>query len=107
MSFTVRTLPQAEFDAQQIYDWINERSPDGSRRWWEAFLVACDNLKQDPARYSLAPEARWCDREIRQLLFRTRRGRYYRLLYLIVEAEVRIIRVRGPGQPDLSPDELR
>jgi plasmid stabilization system protein ParE len=106
MAFTVRTLPRAEFDAQQIYDWISERSPDGARRWWDAFLVANDNLKHDPVRYSLAPEAQFCNREIRQFLFRTRRGKYFRLLYVIVETEVRIIRVRGPGQPDLSPDEL-
>lgn len=104
--FTVRTLPRAEFDAQRIYDCICARSPDGARRWWEAFLVASNSLKQAPNWNSLAPEARLCDREIRQTLFRTRQGRYYRLLYLIVEAEVRIIRVRGPGQPDLMPDEL-
>src|SRR3989304_1939246 len=106
MTFTVRTLPRAEFDAQQIYDWIKEQSPDGARRWWDAFLVACDNLKQDPDRYSLAPEANLCEREIRQFLFRARRGRYSRLFYVIVKAEGPITRGRGPGQPDLMPDEL-
>ena len=72
MAFTVRTLPRAEFDAQQIYDWIRERSPEGAQRWWEAFLKACDGLQLAPNRYSLSPEARGCNRDIRQYLFRTR-----------------------------------
>jgi hypothetical protein len=40
------------------------------------------------------------------LLFKTRRGRYYRLVYVIAEDEVHVLRVRGPGQPDLLPDEI-
>jgi toxin ParE1/3/4 len=106
MLYVVRTLPRAEYDAQQIYDWIKERSPEGALRWWTAFLDACDSLKRMPDRHSLAPETDQSDREIRQLMFKTRRGNYYRALYVIVDAEVRVLRVRGPGQPDLLPDEL-
>jgi plasmid stabilization system protein ParE len=106
MAYTVRTLPRAEFDAQQIYDWIKEQSPQGAERWWWAFLDACDRLKQQPLSYALAPEAEWSDREVRQILFKTPRGRYYRALYVVVEDEVRVLRVRGPGQPDLQADEL-
>jgi plasmid stabilization system protein ParE len=105
MAYTVRTLPRAEFDAQQIYDWISERSPDGARRWWLAFEEACDRLKRETVDHALAPEADWIGREIRQSLFKTPQGRYYRLLYVIVGNEVRVIRVRGPGQPDLKVDE--
>ncbi len=106
MTYRVQTLPRAELDAQQIYEWIKEQSPDGARRWWLAFLDACDKLKRQPLSFALAPEFELSDREIRQILFKTRRGRYYRALYVVVEDEVRVVRVRGPGQPDLLPDEL-
>jgi len=106
MGFTVRTLPRAEFDAQEIYDWIKERSPEGALRWWLAFEEACGRLEQQPSSYALATEAASSGREIRQVLFKTAQGRYYRALFIVVGDEVRVIRVRGPGQPDLLEDEL-
>lgn len=106
MAYTVRTLPRAEFDAQLIYDWIKERSPDGALRWWNEFLDACASLRRSPDRFALAIECQWDDRDIRQVLFKTRRGKYYRALFVVVDDEVRILRVRGPGQPDLLSDEL-
>ncbi len=73
MAYIVRTLPRAEADAQQIYDWIKEKSPDGAYRWWLAFLDACDRLKRQAISQALAPEAEGSDREIRQILFKTPR----------------------------------
>jgi len=70
-----------------------------------AFEEACDRLKRETLDHALAPEADWIGRDIRQNLFKTPQGRYYRLLYVVVENEVRVIRVRGPGQPDLKADE--
>src|SRR4051794_16739043 len=106
MPYDVRVLPRAEFDLQQIYNWLGERSPEGARRWWLAFEEAVGRIKQQPSRPALAPESKWLDRELRQLLFKTAHGRYYRALYVIVETEVRIVRVRGPGQPELAAEEL-
>ena len=45
-------------------------------------------------------------REVRQVLFQTRHGRPYRILYAISGDEVRVLRVRGPGQPEQEDDEL-
>jgi plasmid stabilization system protein ParE len=106
MGYAYRILPRAEIDARHIYDWISERSPDGARRWWLAFEDVCKRGARNPFGFSLAPEAELTGRDIRQMLFKTPRGRYYRALYVVVDDEVRIVRVRGPGQPDLSPDEL-
>lgn len=106
MPYDVRVLPRAEFDVQQIYNWLSERSPEGARRWWLAFEETVAGIKQQPSGLALAPEAKWIDRELRQLLFKTAHGRYYRALYVIVENEVRVLRVRGPGQPELVADEL-
>lgn len=104
--YDIRVLPRAEFDVQQIYNWLSERSPEGARRWWLVFEEALASIKLQPSRLALAQEAKWIDRELRELLFKTAHGRYYRALYLIVENEVRVLRVRGPGQPDLDTDEL-
>jgi plasmid stabilization system protein ParE len=106
MTYTVRTLSRAQLDAQQIYDWIKDRSGEGARRWWAAFRDACRSLKQNPERQSLAIEAELAGRDLRQLLFKTRHGRYYRLVYVIAGNEVHVLRVRGPGQPDLTLDEV-
>ena len=106
MPYDVRVLPRAEFDVQQIYNWLMERSPEGALRWWVAFEEAIASISAQPSRLTLAPEDKWIDREMRQVLFKTAHGRYYRALYVIVEDEVRVLRVRGPGQPDLDADEL-
>lgn len=106
MSYRVRSVPRAEIDTQQIYDWIKERSADGARRWWIAFEEACGRLSRHPFSFALAPEARQLDREVRQIIFKTRNGRPYRVLFMVAGNEVRILRVRGPGQPELRGDEF-
>lgn len=45
-------------------------------------------------------------REIRQLLFRTRKGRTYRALFDIQGKTVRVLRIRGPGQQLLAPEDF-
>ena len=106
MAYTIRLLPRAEFDAQQIYDWIKERSPDGARHWWLAFEEACNRLEQHPLSHALAPEAERFGGDVRQILLGTRQGNCYRALYVVAGNEVRILRLRGPGQPDLIEDEM-
>jgi hypothetical protein len=46
----------------------------------------------------LAPESAEVDYPVQQFLFKTPRGRKYRILYTIVGDEVRVLHVRGPGQ---------
>ena len=106
MAFRVRILLRAELDAQLIVDWIRERSAEGAGRWWEAYTEARARLQKGPLTCALAPEAEQSGRNVRHLQFKTRYGKYYRLLFIVVEDEVRILRVRGPGQPDLMTDEL-
>ena len=106
MTLRLRILPRAEKDAQHIYDFICERSPQGARAWWAAFEDAAHRAVSDATRFALAPEDRSTELELRQVLFKTRRGRTYRFIFTIVDQELRILRVRGPGQPPLAPDEL-
>ena len=106
MSLRLRILPRAEADAQHIFDFIRERSPQGAIAWWTAFEDAAHRAIADATRFTLAPENESTDFELRQVLFKTRRGRTYRFIFTVVEDELRILRVRGPGQPPLSLDEV-
>ena len=63
-------------------------------------------LTQNPKRYGFAPENKPASRELRQSLFKTPRGRRYRAVFVVVENEVRVLRIRGPGQSELEPDEM-
>jgi plasmid stabilization system protein ParE len=106
MSFHVRILPRAERDAQQIFHWITQREPQGAVRWWTAFEAAVGKLADSPWSYGLAPEDKFTDAKLQQFLFKTRRGRTYRGVFIVVNNEVRVLRIRGPGQPPLEADEL-
>jgi len=66
-----------------------------------------ERMAENPDSFGLAPEGELLVEDIRQCLFKTPKGRSYRVLYLIESDKVVVLRVRGPGQPPLSADELR
>jgi plasmid stabilization system protein ParE len=103
----VRILPRAEQDAAHIFAYISEHSPDGAIRWWEAFECAIAALgSSNSEAYSIAPENDLTDLTLRQFLFKTRRGKTYRGIFTVVGAEIRVLRVRGPGQAPVDPEDL-
>ena len=103
MKFSLSITQQAKQDAQVIYDWIAERARGGADRWYEAFHNALDRLESDAHRHALAPESKFFTNEIRQLLFKTRKGLPYRILYSIADQMVVVLHVRGPGQEFVRP----
>ena len=106
MTYRVRIFPRAEADIEHIFQWISQRSPLGALRWYAAFDDAAARLVTDPLSAGLARENEFVEHEIRQILFKTPRGRLYRCLFTVTGNEVRLLRVRGPGQRDLQRDEL-
>jgi len=106
MRLTLRILPRAEQDAQAIFAYISSRSSDGAIRWWHAFEKAAGDLPKSPERYGLAPENHLSEFKIRQFLFKTPHGRTYRGVFVVIGSQVRVLRVRGPGQAKLSADEM-
>ena len=106
MSVKLRVLPSADRDLQSIFDFISEQSPEGAERWWEAFLGAAARATSNPDRYAFAPETSLVDQELRQFLFKTRRGKIYRAIFTIAGDELLILRVRGPAQGPLAHDDL-
>lgn len=111
MTFQVRLLRRGQSDVDDIYLWLRKRSPAGAVAWYAAFLERLDDLSSNATACSIAPESQRLDFELRQAFFRTRRGRTYRLLFMLREEEVLVLRVRGPGQRPVTrrdfppPDE--
>ncbi len=106
MTFEVRILRRGQADIEDIYQWLRQRSPTGAAAWYAAIVATLDRLADVAATCPAAAEAATVGVDLRQALFKTRRGRTYRILFLIVDAEVRVLRVRGPGQRPIAARDL-
>jgi plasmid stabilization system protein ParE len=106
MKFHVKALHKAEADIRSITSYLYERSPQGASAWLDAYGQARRRLATSADRCGQAEENEHFDIDVRQALFKTRRGRICRLLFTIVGNEVRILRIRGPGQAPVVPEDL-
>jgi plasmid stabilization system protein ParE len=106
MTFRVRELRRAQADIRHIVGWLADRSPQGARAWLDAYDDMVARLEESAAACGEADESAEFDLNVRQTLFKTRRGRVYRALFLIEGDHVFILRVRGPGQAPVDPEEL-
>jgi plasmid stabilization system protein ParE len=104
--YRVVILRRADADTNAIYVWLAKRSVAGAGRWYRAFLNAAASLSNNPFRCGSAPESVAVGYDVRQHLFKTPRGRKYRLLYLVTGDEVRVLRIRGPGQAPVTGADL-
>jgi plasmid stabilization system protein ParE len=102
MTHNVELTRRAEVDVDGILGWLRERSPQGAAAWCEVL----DKLRKQPTAYGLAPEDTDRQDEIRHVVFKTRRGRRYRALFMIRNQTVFVLHVRGPGQDVVRTDEL-
>ena len=107
MKFSVILEPRAHRQLKQTVRWISERSQDGANRWLDAFDRVLDQLEINPQGSGLAPENSLVNREIRQTLFKSPRGRTYRVVFTIREPEVHVLAIRGPGHSPLKRRDLR
>jgi plasmid stabilization system protein ParE len=107
MTYHIILQPGAESDVERIIDYLADRSPEGAAAWCKAWGKVLAELRVRPETLGLAPESSYYEDEIRQALFKTRRGRTYRALFVVVYDAVHIIHVRGPGQDLVPPDDLR
>jgi plasmid stabilization system protein ParE len=89
-----------------IFNWLVHRSVRGAISWYLAFGRAVEKIAASPEIFAEAPESRPLARQLRQALFKTRRGRIYRIVFELSDAEIILLRVRGPGQPRLRRREL-
>jgi plasmid stabilization system protein ParE len=107
MSFLVRELPKAKSDVRAIFEWLYERSAQGAKAWLDAYDAALERLASHADAFGEAIENKDCSEfEVHQIFFKTRRGRVYRAVYFIEDKTVYVLRVRGPGQAPIAPDDL-
>ena len=106
MKYNVVSLRRANDDVRHITRWIAERSVQGANAWLDAYSALVDRLAEHPDAFATALEDPDSNIPLKQALFRTQHGRTYRAVFTIVGKDVRILRIRGPGQPPLRDDEL-
>ncbi len=106
MTYRVRVLARARDDLHGFVAFVAERSPQGAARLLTRFEDAVARLEENPFVAPIAPESEELGEEVRHIMFRTKAGRTYRALFVVVGEEVRVLRVRGSGQPPLKPEEF-
>ncbi len=106
MNRTVRILERARTDVDEIFNWLVHRSVQGAISWYFAFWRAVDEVASRAESFGEAPESHRLRRQLRQAPFKTRRGRVYRIVFEILDSEIVILRVRGPGQAPLRRRDL-
>lgn len=106
MTYRPVIVEPAEADVDRIYAYILARSPQGAAAWYRAFVACTKRIVLQPLACSIALENAAFDFELRQALFKTRYGVPYRCVFTVVDDEVRILRVRGPGQAPLKAGDI-
>jgi plasmid stabilization system protein ParE len=94
---------EARQNIDAIFRWIAERSRSGGDRWYRTLIRALGKLAIDAERLPIASESRHFDVPIRNLTFRMRSGRTYRVLFTIEEDTVHVLFIRAPGQDSVRP----
>ena len=107
MKFAVHELPKVQADKRHIVEWLFQRSPLGAASWLDAYDKMVERLAMTADSFPVAQESDHLDLEVRQVLFKTRRGRMYRAIFHLVGNDVYVLRVRGPGQAPIRPDDLK
>lgn len=109
MRYSIVILRRAKRDYAAFITYISRRSTKGAEAWGRAFAKALDRLRVSADACPLAEESDQVKGDIREAVFRTRRGLAYRILFTIRENtnEVVILRVRGAGQDFVDPLEIQ
>lgn len=107
MSLPIAVSQRAKRDVQKIWEWIAARSSSGADSWLTAFEECLSCLQDSASASMLAPESEDLGVELRQRLFKTRRGNTYRLVFMIQARVIYVVAVRGTGQDLLRSDDIQ
>lgn len=88
MKFQVRVLRRAVRDQHEIVAWIAQCSRSGAQAWITAYERMLHRLSEHADTLALAIENDEFDEELREALFKTRRGLTYRAVFVIVGDQV-------------------
>ena len=107
MKYRVVVTSSAKRDLFQTVAWWGEhRSFEQAERWYAGIVAAIDTLSDRPARCPVSPEDDLLPSGLWQLHFGVGRRTTHRIVFTVVEEEVRVLRVRHTAQQDLTPDDL-
>jgi plasmid stabilization system protein ParE len=106
MNRTLRIVERARSYVDHIFNWLVHRSVQGAISWYFSFHRKVEQIGSSPESFAEAPESYRLKRPLHQAFFKTRRGRVYRIVFEISETEIIILRIRGPGQSPLRPQDL-
>jgi len=100
MSYRIVIEDEAEQELKEAARWIAQYAPETAALWYFDMAEAIESLQESPARCPLAPESRTFDEDIRHLIVDQ-----YRILFLIDDEIVKVLRVRHGRQDTLKPEE--
>ncbi|MDJ1184705.1 type II toxin-antitoxin system RelE/ParE family toxin [Roseofilum casamattae] len=107
MEFQVQISKSAEIEIERAYEWLKERNPSYSDRWFRELMDKLATLQAQPRRCALAIENDAFSEDVRQLLY-GKPPQVYRILFVIRNDIVYVIHVRHSKQAPLTapdPDE--
>ncbi len=107
MSLLVKVSSRAERDVGAIFEWLSGHSPAGAVRWYEAYLTTLSTLPVTALGSPRAAEAETLGMDLRQVFFRTRKGRLYRLLITLRGDVIHVVSIRAGGQKEVAWDDLQ
>ncbi|MBX3277959.1 MAG: type II toxin-antitoxin system RelE/ParE family toxin [Acidobacteria bacterium] len=100
MSYSVILTDEAEEDLKAAARWVAQHSPEKATIWYFDITEAIESLRNFPLRCPLAPESKTFATQIRHLLFDR-----HRILFIIEDENVYVLRVRHQAQDMLKPDD--
>lgn len=93
-------------EAEDAYLYIARDAPEAAVLWFNGLVDAIYSLEDLPGRCLPAPEAEEAGREIRQLLYGKRSGRY-RILFVITSDDVvKVLHIRHAARENLASGEI-
>lgn len=107
MNFQVLVTTGARDDVRAILGWLSHRSLAGAEAWLRRWEDILREIAMRAESFGEAAESVGHREPVRQAIFKTRRGRPYRALFVVRAEALYILHVRGTGQDTLPRSELR
>jgi len=107
MTYRLVIVDRAERDVAHIFKWLAKSSSQGATAWYNAYIGAIQQIVRLPEHSGIVAESARLRVEVREKLFKTRSGLKYRIIFELQEDLIRILRIRGPGQPPLKCRDLK
>ncbi len=104
MKYRVIIVPQAENDLKQVVRYIRRQgAAQAAREWLAAARKKIKTLTDHPERALLAPESSSFHEPIREWLHGSGNRGTYRILFVILNSSVFVLRVRHESRLPLEP----